>query len=184
MAASFADERGALSPMEAATPNERRLAQFEFRAMIEEIRSGLAFDITIAFGPRPRSAAPPPERTIATRRAPGVAAISPPLGIITHQTTAAALLNTAILIRDVPPKVLGAQLIDFLTEHNFQPFIRPLFLCATMAPVPLLSRYGFTCLPLQGADPLIFVQSVAARFNLAQLRALSDGALIWTTSAP
>ena len=184
MAASSATERDLLLATAVIRESERRLAQFEFRAMIDEILSGLAFDITIAFGPRPRSAAPPPDRSSTTRPPPGVAAISPPLGAITVQTMAAPLGNTAILIRDVPPDVLGAQLVEFLTEHNYQPFIRPLFLCESMAPVPLLSRYGFACLPLQGEDPVVLAQSVAAKFNLIQLRALSDGALIWAAPAP
>lgn len=173
-----------LHQVETAKHAERRLAQLEFRAMMDEIQSGLAFDVSVSFGARPRRAAPAAQPRSTVRRPPGVAALSPPLGITTIQTTAPPLASTAILISDVPHERIGAELIEFLTEHNRKPFIRPLFLCESMAPIPLLSRYGFVCVPLQNADPVTFVQRIAARFNLVQLRALSDGRLLWAAVPP
>jgi hypothetical protein len=163
---------------------EARLAQHEFRAMLDEILSGVAFETNVSFGKRPLRTHAPPPPVIRANPPVGVAALPPPLGLIAPDIKQADLVTAAILIGDEPPAKLGAQLLDFMTEHNFRPFLRPVFLCETMVPIPLLARYGFCCLPLAGGDPVAVVQSIAPRFGIAQLRALSDGRLIWSRGTP
>lgn len=164
--------------------NRARLAEFEFRTMMEEIHSGFAFELNTGFGSRPLSRISAHADILDVLPPPGMTPLLPPLGKIAAVTENAPSVCAAILVEDVPNVTLGQHFVAFMTEHNFRPFLRPLFLCESMAPLPFLARYGFAALPLQGMEPIRLTQALAPRFALHQLRALSDGRLIWQQKTP
>lgn len=167
-----------------AGPGDAQAAQNQLRAMIDEIRLGLALKVNVQFGPRGGIVAQmaPPLATTTARS--GVWPIPAPLGKVTDQSGLPPQICAAILVEDKPPEILGKELIAFLSEYGANPFLRPVFLSESMAPLPLLARYGFVCFPLQGADPVQVTQRIAAKFAVSQLRALSDGRLIWGETYP
>ncbi|NEX45860.1 hypothetical protein [Pseudotabrizicola algicola] len=81
---------------------EARLVQHEFRAMLDEILSGLAFEANVAFGKRPLRTQVPPPPILRANPPAGVAALPPPLGLIAQDVRQADLVTAAILIGDEP----------------------------------------------------------------------------------
>ncbi|WP_435258399.1 hypothetical protein ACSBLW_01030 [Thioclava sp. FR2] len=185
MAEGLDDPRVPFVTLDQQLQRSRRLAQYEFRSMLQELKSGFALDLEVSFGSRDAVTRPiEPISTIQSRAQPGARPLQPPLGaIVSHMTTGVDLV-AGILIEETDKTQLALSLTDFLTEHNHEPFLRPIFFCKSYAPIPLLARYGFLCVPVREEDPVDVARALADRFGISQLRRLRDGRLLWQKNQP
>jgi hypothetical protein len=153
-----------------------RLAQLEFESLCREFAAGGWQHLILAFD-RPGA------RPAALLTAMPVEAEAPPLqvplGRIAWVPQPERLPVVAIDVPDLPASELAKQLLLLLSEHHRKPFMRMVFLCETPAPLALLGRYGFAVICRGNTSALTVAQAEATRLDLAELRRLSDAALLW-----
>lgn len=156
-----------------------RLASYDYRAFCNELRSGKAFALDLRFGARATAPFVPPKAPEIGAEDWGLPEMSLPLGRIAWAESPERLPPTALWLPDSPPEKLAATLLNFASEHHRDPFLRPLFLCESFQAIPILSRYGFAALQCREADLLLFIETLAPRFGLSQLRHAVSGERLW-----
>lgn len=156
-----------------------RLAQVEFRAFLAELETPRIFELDIDM---PEHAAPTPELCRIdpdhpmARRLPR---LSVPLGKCAWVEAPESLPVIGILCPEMPDEALRTGLRAMMRSHHQQPFARPLFICATLRPVPLLGRYGFAY-DYIGKFPLApLAPRLALRYGLAEVRDLVSAGRVW-----
>jgi len=156
----------------------RRLARHEFRVMSAELKNPNLFELSIDFG----SVDPGTVLAAKTISDDPIAAIMPrlnvTLGRIAWVETPADLPVMGLFVPDAPARMLTAALIEFMTSHHAAPFVRPVFLCQTLRPIPFLGRYGFTYDVLGDAPLESAAERLRLRYGMQQIRDLVSGDLL------
>lgn len=156
----------------------QRLARLEFESLCRELESGQGLELRVSFGLQRSLSGAGLAVPVAAGETPA-RPLQVPLGRISWSPAPLDLPVVAIDVPGLPARPLAAALLSLLSEHHRKPFARLLFLTETLAPLPLLGRYGLAVL-CRGAVPAVEVAMVEERrFAISELRSLQDAAVLW-----
>ena len=114
----------------------QRLAQLEFRVMLQELSNPSLFDLNIDFPGEPRQPPPPAPPTADRLTQARLPALNVPLGKIAWVSEPEALPIVGIFCPDCDHSVLLAAMRDLMKTYNELPFARLVFICASLRPIP------------------------------------------------
>ncbi|CUH82686.1 hypothetical protein [Tropicibacter naphthalenivorans] len=154
----------------------RRLSRYEFQALRDELRLPDVFGFNADLGEALGQVRWPAKANISR-----LPALPVPLGRIAWAKRAEDLPVVGILVEELPDAALAEALLALLTEHHRAPFARLLFLCRTLRPVHVLARYGLLCEAVGHAPLPVVAASLALRYQVGEVRALTDGKRLWRT---
>ena len=154
-----------------------RLARHEYKAMKAELLGGKAMSFQIELSPThpPPYDHPVPEYALEADQMSDLPTLPVPLGRIAWIRRPEDLPVTGILIEDLEARLIEQALLPLMAEHHRTPFSRLLFLCRSLAPVPLLARYGFLCHHVANQSVEAIGRVMHARHNMTQVRQLQNG---------
>ncbi|SOC05604.1 hypothetical protein [Rhodobacter maris] len=156
----------------------QRLAQLEFRELLADLENPALFDLRIDFGTRLPHAEPFWPDTQTTPLGRRLPPLEVPLGKIAWVEDPKSLPVIAIHVSDRPENWRDG-FRDLMKQHATAPFARPVFLCASLRPVPFLGRYGFANEFVGPLEVTRLCGRIAARYGCLQIVDLFGGNKLW-----